>query len=298
MIEVRNLTKKFDDFTAVDNLSLTVHKGSIYGLVGVNGSGKTTVIKHITGVLRADSGDIFIGGEKVWENPEVKAKISSIPDNLSFLNSYSLKTCANYFSGLFPDWDWDRYRKMTEKLGLNEKKRLVRFSKGMKKQAAFILAMSTKPEVLILDEPLDGLDPLVRRRITKYIMEDVADREMTVLVSSHNLRELEGICDSVGILSSGRMLIEKDLDDLKADVSKVQVVFPEGRTPDFSGLDVLYEEKRGSVSLLIIKGDKDEVDNKLRAMNPVVVDVLPLSLEEIFIYEAGGENDEFKELLF
>lgn len=298
MIEVKNLTKNFDGFTALDNLSLTVQKGSIYGLVGVNGSGKTTVIKHITGVFKGDSGEIIIDGEKVWENPKVKEKIASIPDNLSFFNFYTLKACAGYFSRLYPEWDWDRYREMTEKLGLDEKKRLVRFSKGMKKQAAFILAMSSKPAVLILDEPLDGLDPLVRRRITKFIMEDVADREMTVLVSSHNLKELEGICDSVGILSGGKMLIEKDLDELKADVSKVQIVFPEGKTPDLSGLNVLYEEKRGSISLLIIRGDKGEVEDALMAMNPVVIDILPLSLEEIFIYEAGGENDEFKELLF
>ncbi len=298
MIQVKELSKSFDGFKALDGLSLNVKKGSIYGLVGVNGSGKTTLIKHLAGVYIPDSGEELIDGEEIFDNVAVKERIAYIADDLYFFGMYNLKGSAAYYRKLYPNWNDERYAHMVSQFGLNEKIKLSKFSKGMQKQAAFILAMSAMPEILILDEPIDGLDPLVRRRVLKYIVDDVAEREMTVLVSSHNLKEMEGLCDSIGIISKGKMLIERDLDDLKSDVHKIQIVFPQGTEPDLDGLNILYREKRGSVELLIIRGERNRVENKLMESKPMVFDLLPLTLEEIFIYETGGERDELQEVFF
>jgi len=223
MIRVTNLTKKFDDFTALDNLSLHVEKGAIYGLIGVNGSGKTTLIRHLTGVLAQDSGEILIGGEGILDNVKTKERMGYIPDDLYFYPNYSLKAMAKYYKGLYPSWSDERYHEMLSKFGLNENGKLSKFSKGMQKQAAFILVMSTRPDLLVLDEPIDGLDPIMRKNVWSYVLGDVADHEMTVLISSHNLRELEGICDSVGILSNGRIKFEGKLEDLKNETKDMSL---------------------------------------------------------------------------
>ena len=298
MTHVKNLSKSFDGFKALDELSLNVKRGSIYGLVGVNGSGKTTLIKHLVGIYKADSGESLIDEEEVFDNVPIKQRMSYISDDLYFFGMYNLKGSASFYRKLYPSWSDERYEKMVQVFGLNEKIKLSKFSKGMQKQAAFILAMSAMPDVLILDEPIDGLDPLIRRMVIKYIVDDVAEREMTVLVSSHNLKEMEGLCDSIGIINKGKMLIERDLDDLKSDVHKIQAVFPEGTEIPLDGLNVLHRETRGSVELFIIRGERTEVEKKLREGRPIVFDLLPLTLEEIFIYETGGERDELKEVLF
>lgn len=300
MIQVLDVTKSFDQFKALDRLNLNVKKGSIYGLVGTNGSGKTTIIKHITGVLRPDEGEITINAENVFDNIGIKEKMGYIPDDLYFFATYNLKEMGKYCSALYPAWNQERFQRLITQFGLDNKRKLSKFSKGMQKQAAFILTMSCMPEYLILDEPIDGLDPIIRKLVWKIMVEDVAEREMTVLVSSHNLRELEGICDSIGILSHGQMMIERDLDELKSDIHKVQIAYREGERPEdpFTGLSVLHRETRGSVELLIIRNRRDVVEKILGEGSPVLMDLLPLSLEEIFIYELGGENDEFKSILF
>ena len=299
MIRVESLYKSFDGFQALKGLDICVRKGSIYGLVGTNGSGKTTVIKHITGVLRGDSGSVTIEGQPVYENIAIKERVGYIPDDLTFYNPYTLKEASVYFSSLYKNWDQDRYKQMLAQFGLPEKQRISRFSKGMQKQAAFILVMSTKPDYLILDEPIDGLDPIIRKLVWKYVVTDVAEREMTVLVSSHNLREMEGICDAIGILTKGEMKIERDLDELKADIHKVQVAFRGTPEKDpYEGLAVLHKESRGSVDLLIIRNTAEQVEETIGAANPAVFDMLPLSLEEIFIYELGGEGYDADSILF
>ncbi|MCR5481648.1 MAG: ABC transporter ATP-binding protein [Clostridia bacterium] len=300
MIKVKNAEKSFDGFKALNNLNLNVKKGSIYGLVGTNGAGKTTVIKHITGVLRLDSGEILIDGQNVYDNRSIKEKTGYIPDDLYFFATYNLREMAAIYKKLYPNWSEERFEEMLGVFKLDAKRKLSKFSKGMQKQAAFILIMSTMPEYLILDEPIDGLDPVVRKLVWKYIVDDVADREMTVLVSSHNLRELEGICDSIGILSKGSMLLERDLDDLKSDVFKVQVAFEEGSAPEdpYEDLSVLHREKRGSVDLIIVRNKREVVEKAIRKYNPLVFDILPLTLEEIFIYELGGADNEIKGIIF
>ena len=300
MIEVSNVSKSFDGFQALNGLNLTVRKGSIYGLVGTNGSGKTTIIKHIIGVLRQDEGQIAIDGEPVFDNIPIKAKTGFIPDDLYFFAGYNLNEMSAFYKELYPHWDQKRFAAMTALFGLETKSKIAKFSKGMQKQAAFTLTMSCQPEYLILDEPIDGLDPIVRKLVWKYIVEDVAEREMSVLVSSHNLRELEGICDSIGILDRGVMTIERDLDELKSDIHKVQVAYKDNNRPEnpYAGLNILHSEKRGSVDLLIIRNRRDLVESVIIAGGPAVFDMLPLSLEEIFIYELGGENSEISSVIF
>lgn len=305
MIKVENVSKSFEGVKALDGLNINVQRGSIYGLIGTNGAGKTTIIKHITGVFKADSGSIEIGGMPAYDNEEVKRHMGYVPDDLYFFGSYNLKEMSRFMSEIYPTWDQARYESMVKSYELDQKRRLGRFSKGMQKQAAFCLNMSIRPDYLILDEPIDGLDPIVRRKTWKYIVDDCAESGMTVLVSSHNLKEMEGICDSIGIISKGRMMIERELDELKGDVHKVQVAFRKsddgsvsgGAAADenrYAGLNVLHREKRGAVELLIIRDKREKVEDYIEAQHPLVFDILPLSLEEIFIYELGGENDDIQ----
>ena len=300
MIQVSNVSKSFDHFKALDDLTLTVKKGSIYGLVGVNGSGKTTIIKHITGVLKPDEGVVTIDGENVFDSVSLKRRTGFIPDDLYFFATYNLREMSAFYRGVYPSWNGERFASMVSQFGLPARTKLSKFSKGMQKQAAFILTMSSTPDYLILDEPIDGLDPLVRKLVWKVIVDDVAEREMSVLVSSHNLRELEGICDSIGILSKGAMMIERELDELKTDIHKVQVAFRENERPEnpYAGLNILRAESRGSVDLLIVRDKKETVEAMAAETRPAVFDMLPLSLEEIFIYELGGENDEISRAIF
>ena len=214
MIKLQNVTKRFGDYIALDDFSLTVPKGSVYGLMGLNGAGKTTIIKHLAGYLVQDEGLVTIAGEEVLSNENVKRKTAIIPDELFFFRGYSLSEMGKYYKRIYPSWEEDRFREMIEDFGLNAKANLAKFSKGMKKQAAFCLAMATMPDYLILDEPVDGLDPIVRHKLRRYVMDDVADRQMTVLVSSHNAKEMEDICDYIGIIAGGKMVFEGDLLEL------------------------------------------------------------------------------------
>ena len=297
MIKVNDVSKSFGGFKALDSLDLNVKKGSIYGLVGTNGSGKTTIIKHLTGVYRQDSGDITYGGESVYDNEKVKAGIGFIPDEFYFFNGYNLKDMALFTKRTHKNWNQAIFDEMIGAFNLDPRGRVSRFSKGMQKQAVFALTMASKPDYLILDEPIDGLDPVVRRKVWSYIVNDVSEREMTVLVSSHNLREMEGICDSIGILARGKMILERDLDELKTDIHKVQVAYKDRNQSVYDGVNILHKESRGAVDLLIIKDKKELVIEKLKAGNPLIFDILPLTLEEIFIYELGGESNEIQSII-
>ena len=292
MLEMINVTKTFDGFTALDDLSMKVPKGAVYGLVGPNGAGKSTAIRHLTGIYRQDKGEVLMESQKIYENPTVKARIGYIPDEIFYFPSASLEEMHRYYRGMYPNFDEELYQRLHEVFQLPKKGPIRRFSKGMQKQAAFHLTICTRPDVLILDEPVDGLDPVMRRQVWSLILSDVAQRGTTVLISSHNLRELEDICDHVGIMDHGKMLLERSLADMQGATHKVQLV---GDIPE--GLEVLHESGSGRMQTLIVRGDAEEIRSRFAAANPTYFDILPLSLEEIFIYELGGVNYEVKNIL-
>ena len=298
MIQVKNLSKSFDGFKALDGLNINVEKGSVYGLVGPNGAGKTTVIKHIDGVYKQDGGEVLINGEAVYENTEIKQKMAVISDDLFFYPTYTIADTAKFYAGIYKNWNRARFESLKKIFKIDTKRRARRLSKGMQKQVAFWLALCTMPEVMILDEPVDGLDPVMRRNVWKLMLQDVAERGTTVLVSSHNLRELEDVCDHVGIMHKGKLVLEKSLDDVKGNVHKVQVAFEDG-LPNIlkDSLDILHTEQFGSVSLLIVRGNAEDIIKNIKYAKPLICDVLPLTLEEVFIYELGGMGYEFENII-
>lgn len=297
MIEVKNVVKTFDGFRALDGTNVTVPQGAIYGLVGPNGAGKTTLLRCLTGVYRQDGGTVSIDGQAVWENPAVKTRVASIPDDWYYFMQASIREMMNYYRGFYPSFSMERYEKLKTVFELDEKQAIRRMSKGMQKQAAFWLAMCCMPDFLLLDEPVDGLDPVMRRQVWGFIMQDVAERGTTVLVSSHNLRELEDVCDHVGIMNKGRVLLERSLSELQDNTVKLQVVF-NGDTPQMpEGMTVLHESAVGRVHTIIFRGAQSDIEDALALYKPVFMEAVPLTLEEIFIYELGGADYAVKDII-
>ena len=292
MLELKNVTKSFGAVKALNDLTMTVPKGTVYGLVGPNGAGKSTAIRTALGVYRPDSGSITLDCKPIFENPEVKNRICSIPDDVFYFPSATMGDMKSYYKGMYPQFDEALFDKLYEVFQLPKNSPIHRFSKGMQKQAAFHLSICTHPELLVLDEPVDGLDPVMRRQVWSLLLGEVAQRETTVLVSSHNLRELEDICDHVGIMDSGKMLLERSLADMQGSTHKLQLV---GNAP--LDLEVLHESSSGRLKTLVVRGDAQEITQKVQATDPAYFDVLPLSLEEIFIYELGGVNYEVKNIV-
>jgi ABC-2 type transport system ATP-binding protein len=298
MIEMKNVSKAFNRFNAVENVSLSIKKGTIYGLIGSNGAGKTTLIKLLAGIYQQEKGEVTIEGHSVYENVSLKQKIFYIPDQPYFLSHYTTKQMARFYKSIYPSWSEDRFQKLVELFEINLNKKIHSFSKGWQRQIAFVLAFSANPEVLILDEPMDGLDPVVRKKVKNILIQDVAEREMTILISSHNLREIEDICDHIGIIHKGTVIMEKELDELKSDIHKVQVAYKNGVPERLQHqLTILHTEKRGSVILYIVRGEEEKIAELIRKTNPVVFDLLPLTLEEIFIYEMGDNGYAIENVL-
>ena len=299
MIEAKAVTKSFDGFLALNDLDMTVPKGSIYGLVGPNGAGKSTILRHLCGVYRPDGGVITIEGQPVYENPTIKERMVVIPDDVYYYGSASVREMMKFYRGMYPTFSMERFEKLAEAFPEVDAKRPIRrMSKGMQKQAAFWLAMSCCPDYLLLDEPVDGLDPVMRRQVWSLLMGDVAERGTTVLVSSHNLRELEDVCDHVGILSHGQVVIERSLSQLQGTTVKLQVAFPDGVQPGLpQGMEVLHQSQLGRVYTYIVRGRAEDVQQQVEAIRPLFVEALPLSLEEIFIYEMGGNDYAVRDIV-
>ena len=296
MIEAKQLIKQFGKLRALDGLSIQVPEGSIYGLVGPNGAGKSTLIRCLTGVYRPEQGAVTLDGEPVWENPGVKRKMACIPDEIFYFPQASIAGMADFYAGIYPTFDRELFRRLGQVFELPKGSPIRRFSKGMQKQAAFWLAISIRPEVLILDEPVDGLDPVMRRQVWQLLLSDVSQNGTTVLVSSHNLRELEDVCDRVGIVDHGRMLLERSLSELQENIVKVQMVPAEGNgLPE--GLKVVHQSQAGRLLTLVVRGSGEEIRATLEAAGPVYFDLLPLSLEESFIYELGGVSHEIRQII-
>ena len=296
MIEVKNVTKTFDGHKALDDLTMIVPTGAVYGLVGPNGSGKSTIIRHIMGIYRQDAGEVLVDGEPVYEKPALKGKIAYIPDDVFYFLQASVQDMMRYYRGIYPTFDMERYEKLKEVFQLDEKTPIRRMSKGMQKQAAFWLALCQKPDLMVLDEPVDGLDPVMRRQVWSLLMADAAERNITVLVSSHNLRELEDVCDHVGILDRGHLLLERSLTELQENITKIQIALPDER-PLPQGLELVHETVTGRLRTLIVRGNPQETLAALQTCDPLFMDALPLSLEEIFIYELGGADYAVKDIL-
>ena len=298
MIEVKNVVKTFDGFRALDDLTMTVPHGAVYGLVGPNGAGKSTIIRHLAGIYRQDSGDVLVDGQPVYENTAVKSRMAVIGDDWYYFPQSGIREMAKFLAGIYPDFSWERYEKLKQVFPLDEKMMLRRMSKGMQKQAAFWLMVCCMPEYLILDEPVDGLDPVMRRQVWSLLLGDVAERGTTVLVSSHNLRELEDVCDHVGILSHGKVLLERSLTDLQDNIVKLQIAFAQAEPPAFpKDLHILHTAQVGRVHTLIVRGSPEEIKGRVAALDPLFLEALPLSLEEIFIYELGGEDYAVRDIV-
>lgn len=298
MIEVRDLVKTFDGFAALRGATLTVPKGAVYGLVGPNGAGKSTLLRHITGVFRQDSGEVLVNGVLVYENRHVKENIVSIPDDWFYYNQSTIREMAALYAGLYPRFDWERFERLRELFQLPEKKTIRRMSKGMQRQAAFWITISCLPEYLVLDEPVDGLDPVMRRQVWQVLLDDVAARGTTVLLSSHNLRELEDVCDHVGIMDKGKVLLERTLSDLQDTTVKLQVAYKTAEEPTLPAeLQILHHSRVGRVHTYIMRGNSEEICRRMQITDPVLLEAIPLTLEEIFIYELGGADDVAHKIL-
>ena len=296
MIEVKDLYKSFDSVMALRGLSLSVPSGSVYGLVGPNGAGKSTAIRHLAGIMRQDSGQVLIDGQPVFENPAVKSRVAYIPDDIFYYTQASIRDMMRFYRDEYPAFSPERFEKLGEAFPLDPRQSMRKLSKGMQKQAAFWLALSCCPDYIILDEPVDGLDPVMRRQVWKLLLAEVAEHETTVLVSSHNLRELEDVCDHVGIMNRGQMLLQRSLSELQDNIVKVQLALDEDKAlPE--GLEIVHQSATGRLRQLIVRGGVEQVTAILAAAEPLFMDVLPLSLEEIFIYEQGGADNEIRDII-
>ncbi|MFT8356702.1 ABC transporter ATP-binding protein [Bifidobacterium aquikefiri] len=297
MIELRSITKAFDAHTAVSDISISVPTGSIYGLVGTNGSGKTTLLKMLAGVLTQDSGTIAYDGHPVYENAEVKRQIAFIPDDLTYFNRFTLHSAGTLTAGIYAQsWSQELFETAMHQFHLDPHMQFSKMSKGMRKQGVFCLVFARQPRYMLLDEPIDGLDPIVRKSIWELIVDATADRSMTAVISSHNLRELEGYCDHVCAIKAGKVAIEQDIEDLKSDIHKLQISFGPQRQPSAAMLEplhILHEYDRGSINYLIVRNSDEELDRFVNRTHPVIFDEIPLTLEEIFMYELREDSNDY-----
>ena len=304
MISANNVTLTFrtadmnKPFVALNHLSCEIPSGCIYGLVGSNGAGKSTFLRLISGVYRPDSGEVLIDGMPVYENPEAKDRILYVPDDLYFLPQSNMLRMASFYKAIYPKFSWERFYHLTETFKLDPSANLNTFSKGMRRQAATILGLSTMPQYLFFDETFDGLDPVMRNLVKQVIYNDVLERNTTTIITSHSLRELEDTCDQLALLHKGGIVFESDIQNLKTSLFKVQTAFAEPFTKDkFLGIDILSYTQMGSVCSLIVRGDRAETEAKIRRMNPLLLDMLPLNLEEVFVYEMEALGYAFGEIL-
>ena len=289
MIEVKSVTKTFEGYKALDNVSCKIPEGCIYGMIGSNGAGKSTFLRLISGVYVPDSGEILIDGEPVYENVKVKNEIAFVPDEFYFMTGSSMKRMAEVYRSVYRDFDLERFNKLTEMFKLDPNKSLGTFSKGMRRQASIILALSTRPKYVFFDEAFDGLDPVMRKLVKTILYSDIEENGTTAIITSHSLRELEDLCDELALLHKGGLVLESDISSLETSLFKVQTAFSdEYDRKRFDGLNVLEFEKNGSVANMIVKGDKEKTESTIKAMNPLFLDILPLTLEEVFTYEMAS----------
>lgn len=298
MITAQNLTKTFDKFTALENLSCSIPNGCIYGLVGSNGAGKSTLLRLITGIYRPDKGEVLIDGKRVYDNPEVKRRFVFVPDELYFLPQSNMNRMASLYKSVYPALTAQRFEQLAHAFNLDPNAKLQTFSKGMKRQAATILALSVKPDFIFFDETFDGLDPVMRNLVKKVIYADVCERKATAVITSHSLRELEDTCDQLALLHKGGIIFESDIENLRTSLFKLQVAFSEPYDQSlFSDMNIVSFVKKGSIASIIARGDKERAVAQIKALNPLAGRSPALTLEEVFIYEMEALGYSFEDAL-
>ena len=298
MIEITNLSKSYGDKKVLEDLNCTIKTGSIYGRIGAKGAGKSTLLRIIMGIFQKNAGSIEIDGKEISDSEEFKQKLVFVPDDLFFFKNYSINDMVIFYSKLYKNFDKEFAIKMFDKLKLNRKQKIQTFSKGMKRQTALVCALATNADYMFFDETFDGIDPVIRNFMKKVIAEQMEKKETTIIMTSHNLRELEDICDNLGLLHKGGILFESDIDSLKTNMFKIQISLPrEFSKEDFQNLNVLSFKKTGSVATVILKGEREGYEKILEDMNPIILDFLPLTLEEIFIYEMEVLGYEFDKII-
>ena len=298
-ISVKGLSKQFDKIQALNQVTTTIQKRSIFGLIGSNGAGKSTFLRLLAGIYRPDAGQIVIDGEPIYENEALQQKIFYISDDQFYFSNSNMEEMDNYFAAMYQRFSYEKFRELTGLFRLDSKRKLNTFSKGMQKQAHIILALSCQPDYLFCDETFDGLDPVMRQAVKRLLADAVVEHQMTPIIASHNLRELEDICDHIGLLHQGGVIFERELDYLQSNIHKVQCAFtnPKGRE-DFTGLDIVTMEQRGSLSILVVRGSADETEARIKAMQPLYCELLPLTLEEIFITEMEVLGYDIQQLIY
>ena len=300
MIEINGVNKSFGDIKALDNIIATIQEGSIFGLVGTNGAGKSTMLRVLGGILKADTGMALIDGEDVYENPSAKEKVCFLSDTAYFFPNATIKTMAEYYATVYPNFNRERFDELVGKFGLDMKRKINTFSKGMKKQVSVLLGICTGTKYLLCDETFDGLDPVMRQAVKSIFALELMDRDFTPVIASHSLRELEDICDHVGLLHNGGILLSKDLEDMKFHIHKVQCVIQDPTKEEelLTELHVLQHDKRGSLLTIVARGTKQEILMSIESKQPLFSEVLPLTLEEIFISETEVAGYDVKNLVF
>lgn len=299
MIEATGISKSFDNIQALQQVSATIQKGSIFGLIGSNGAGKSTFLRLLAGIYRPDAGTIQIDGEPVYENEALKQRIFYISDEQFYFPNSNMEEMARYYATIYHNFSWERFRELTKLFRLDGGRKLSTFSKGMQKQAHIIFGLACQPAYLFCDETFDGLDPVMRQAVKRLLADAVVSQQMTPIIASHNLRELEDICDHIGLLHQGGIIFERELDSLQSNIHKVQCAFAAPKkAEDFTGLDMVKLERRGNLSILIVRGDRAVTEARVQAMEPLYWELLPLTLEEIFITELEVLGYDIQQLIY
>ena len=298
MIESVNLTKRYDNVTAVDHISAVIRDGNVFGLVGTNGAGKSTFLKLAAGILKPDEGSISIDGAEVFENPAVKGSFFYISDDQYFFPNAAPSEMMRFYQSLYPGFDTSRFQELMKAFDLPSGRKISTYSKGMKKQLSILLGLCARTRYLFCDETFDGLDPVMRQAVKSLMAGEIEERGLTPVITSHNLRELEDICDHVGLLHKGGILFSRDLDEMKLSLHKLQLVLHPGmKIEDLPDLDIVLKEQRGSIYTLTVRGDAQEILHRMEAYAPLFYELVPLTLEEIFISETEVNGYDIKNLI-
>ena len=295
MIELKGVTKRFEEFTALDNVDLEIGTGTAFGLLGSNGAGKSTILRLLSGIYTADGGNVIVDGQEVYDNVALKERVFFINDETVQFSGMTLRELKNYYKGFYPNFSEEDFEKLNKIIKLPMDKRIDKFSKGMKRQAIVITGLACRTDYLLLDEAFDGLDPTMRIIVKRMLVDAMLDRQLTTVISSHNLKEINEVCDTAALLHQGKIVFCRDLDSLKGNIHKIQAAFPENcERGDFADMEILHFEKNQSITYIIAKGDEELIRERINAKKPLVFDMIPLTLEEIFIYEMEGMGYDFK----